>query len=159
MKAIKKKLNSQNGEAYFYLCVIVVFFCMLISVLILYISLTAQVQIQKKDIRSKLDNLLASHAAEEYDSLKQGAEMEDYFAWSILESKTYEALGFPVESDTVYIYENGNCRMTRPTVTILKGNGFGVKVDYLAIFPIQWNGTVYSELEIPVTVTSYYRMK
>ena len=49
--------------------------------------------------------------------------------------------------------------MTRPTVTILKGNGFGVKVDYLAIFPIQWNGTVYSELEIPVTVTSYYRMK
>lgn len=159
MEQIKKKLNSKNGEAYFYLCVIVVFICMLISVVILYMGLMAQVRVQKKDVQAKLDSLLASYATEEYDSLKQGSEKEEYLAWSILESKAYEILGFPNESDTVYLYENGNCKMFRPTVTILKGNGFGVTVEYLAIFPVQWNGVVYSELEIPVTVTSYYKMK
>lgn len=158
MEQIKKKLNSKNGEAYFYLCVIVVFICMLISVVILYMGLMAQVRIQKKDVRSKLDSLLASYATEEYDSLKQGSEKEEYLAWSILESEAYVALGFPEDSDAVYVYQNGS-RMTRPTVTILKGNGFGVTVEYTAFFPIQWNGVVYSELEIPVTVTSYYKMK
>lgn len=158
MKQIKKKLNSKNGEAYFYLCVIVVFICMLISVVILYMGLMAQVRIQKKDVRSRLDSLLASYATEEYDSLKQGSEKEDYLAWSTLESETYAVLGFPDESDITYMYPNGG-KISRPTVTILKGNGFGVTVEYTAFFPIQWNGVVYSELEIPVTVTSYYKMK
>ena len=39
------------------------------------------------------------------------------------------------------------------------GDGFGVAVEYIAMFPIRWNGTVFTELEIPVTVTSYYKMK
>ncbi len=158
MEQIKKKLNSKNGEAYIYLCVIVVFICLLTSVVILYMGLTAQVRMQKKDVQAKLDSFLAGYAAESYDALKQGSEKEDYLAWSELEAGAYAALGFPEQSDTVYAYPNGS-RMTRPTVTTLKGDGFGVTVEYTASFPIQWNGVAYSELEIPVTVTSYYKMK
>ena len=49
--------------------------------------------------------------------------------------------------------------MTRPEVTTLNGDGFGLTVHYTAIFPITWNGRTYSSLEVPVTVSSYYKSK
>ena len=154
-----KSLKNKRGDSYIYLCVIVVFVCLLVSVIILYTELIAQVQIQKRDVQAKLDSYVSSRATDEYDALKQGSVKDNYFEWNQIEAEAYEALGFPNESDKVYVYENGNCTMTRPTVTILKGDGFGVTVEYVAIFPIAWNGTVFTDLEIPVTVTSYYKTR
>ena len=154
-----KSLKNKRGDSYIYLCVIVVFVCLLVSVIILYTGLIAQVQIQKRDVQAKLDSYVSSRATDEYDALKQGAVKDNYFEWNQIETEAYKALGFPNESDEVYVYENGNCTMTRPTVTIIKGDGFGVTVEYVAIFPIAWNGTVFSDLEIPVTVTSYYKTR
>ena len=154
-----KSLKNKRGDSYIYLCVIVVFVCHLVSVIILYTGLIAQVQIQKRDVQAKLDSYVCSRATDEYDALKQGSVKDNYFEWNQIEAEAYKALGFPNESDEVYVYENGNCTMTRPTVTILKGDGFGVTVEYVAIFPITWNGTVFIDLEIPVTVTSYYKTR
>jgi hypothetical protein len=122
-------------------------------------SLTAQVQIQKKDVQAKLDSYVAGYAPNAYDALKQGSSKDSYIDWNTLLYDTYPALGFDDESDTHYYYENGNCLITRPNVTVLQGEGFGVTVEYIAIFPVVWNGKSYSNLEIPVTVTSYYKMK
>ena len=154
-----KSLKNKRGDSYIYLCVIIVFVCLLVSVIILYTGLIAQVQIQKRDVQAKLDSYVSSRATDEYDALKQGSVKDNYFEWNQIEAEAYKALGFPNESDEVYVYENGNCTMTRPTVTILKGDGFGVTVEYVAIFPITWNGTVFIDLEIPVTVTSYYKTR
>ena len=154
-----KVLKDKHGDTYIYLCVIVVFLCLLVSVIILYMGLTAQVQIQKRDVQAKLDSYVSLRATDEYDALKQGSVKDNYFDWVQIETEAYEALGFPNETDEVYVYENGNCTMTRPTVTILKGDGFGVTVEYVAKFPIAWNGTVFIDLEIPVTVTSYYKTR
>ena len=49
--------------------------------------------------------------------------------------------------------------MTRPTVTVLRGNGFGLTLRYTAIFPIRWNGKTYQSLKVPITVSSYYKFK
>jgi hypothetical protein len=49
--------------------------------------------------------------------------------------------------------------MSRPTVTVLSGNGFGVKVEYIASFAVKWNGKRYTDIEIPISVTSYYKTK
>ena len=154
-----KSLKNKRGDSYIYLCVIVVFVCLLVSVIILYTGLIAQVQIQKRDVQAKLDSYVSSRATDEYDALKQGSVKDNYFEWNRIEAEAYKALGFPNESDEVYVYENGNCKMTRPAVTILKGDGFGVTVEYVAIFPIAWNGMVFADLEIPVTVTSYYKTR
>ncbi len=154
-----KSLKNKRGDSYIYLCVIVVFVCLLVSVIILYTGLIAQVQIQKRDVQAKLDSYVSSRATDEYDALKQGSVKDNYFEWNQIEAEAYKALGFPNESDEVYVYENGNCKMTRPALTILKGDGFGVTVEYVAIFPIAWNGMVFADLEIPVTVTSYYKTR
>ena len=154
-----KSLKNKRGDSYIYLCVIVVFVCLLVSVMILYTGLIAQVQIQKRDVQAKLDSYVSSRATDEYDALKQGSVKDHYFEWNQIEAEAYKALGFPNESDEVYVYENGNCKMTRPALTILKGDGFGVTVEYVAIFPIAWNGMVFTDLEIPVTVTSYYKTR
>ena len=154
-----KSLKNKRGDSYIYLCVMVVFVCLLVSVIILYTGLIAQVQIQKRDVQAKLDSYVSSCATDEYDALKQGSVKDNYFEWNQIEAEAYKALGFPNESDEVYVYENGNCKMTRPALTILKGDGFGVTVEYVAIFPIAWNGMVFADLEIPVTVTSYYKTR
>ena len=154
-----KALRNKRGDAYIYLCVLGIFICLLISVIILYMSITAQVQIQKKDVQAKLDSYVASFAPEGYDALKQGSSKDNYIDWMRLLADTYPALGFDDESDTHFYYENGNCSMTRPQVTVLQGDGFGVTVEYTAIFPVVWNGLNYTNLEIPMTVTSYYKMK
>ena len=154
-----KALKNKRGDSYIYLCMIVMFVCLLVSLIILYTGLIAQVQIQKRDVQAKLDSYVSSRATDEYDALKQGSVKDNYFEWNQIETEAYKALGFPNESDKVYVYENVNCTMTRPTVTIIKGDGFGVTVEYVAIFPIAWNGTVFTDLEIPVTVTSYYKTR
>ena len=56
-------------------------------------------------------------------------------------------------------YENGNCTMSRPTVTTLSGNGFGLTAAYTVSFPIVWGGRSFADLEVPITVTSYYKFK
>ena len=152
-------LNNKRGDAYIYLCVLVIFICLLVSVIILYMSLTAQIQIQKKDVQAKLDSFVSERATEEYEALKQGSEKDYYFKWADIEAEADSALGFSDNSDEVYIYANGNCTMTRPEITILRGNGFGVTAEYIAIFPVVWNGSSWGNIEIPITVTSYYKTR
>lgn len=159
MRQLRETLSSQKGDAYIFLCVLIIFISMLLSVVVLYMGMTAQIQAQKRDVQSKLDSYITECATEAYDALIQGANREKYIDWIALEAGAYSALGFDNESDAQYRYANGNCTMKRPTVTVLKGDGFGVAVEYIAVFPIRWNGTVFTELEIPVTVTSYYKMK
>lgn len=152
-------LKNKKGNSYIYLCVLTIAISLLISVIVLYMGLMAQVRIQKKDVQAKLDSYLAEYSTEAYDALKQGATKENYIDWEKFEANTYVTLGFPDESVAVYQYENGNCSMTRPTVTVLRGDGFGVSVEYTARYPVVWNGKTYSNLEIPVIVTSYYKMR
>lgn len=101
-----KALKDKHGDTYIYLCVIVVFLCLLVSVIILYMGLTAQVQIQKRDVQAKLDSYVSLRATDEYDALKQGSVKDNYFDWVQIETEAYEALGFSNETDEVYVYEN-----------------------------------------------------
>ena len=153
MNHIKEALKGKNGDAYIWLCVIVVFISMLLSVLILYMGLLSQVQIQKRDVKTKLDSVVSEYAAEMFDAIKQGAPSEQYIDYDGLVRKTY------ANTVTEYPYPNGNCVMKRPQVTSLKGDGFGITVRYTVVFPIKWNGNAYKSLEVPITVSSYYKFK
>ena len=159
MNHIKEALKDKNGDAYIWLCVIVVFISMLLSVLILYMGLLSQVQIQKREVKTKLDSVVSEYAAEMFDAIKQGAPSERYIDYDGLVRKAYAKLGFPSDTVTEYPYSNGNCVMMRPQVTSLKGDGFGITLHYTAVFPIVWNGKTYGDLSIPVTVSSYYKIR
>lgn len=159
MNHIKEALKDKNGDAYIWLCVIVVFISMLLSVLILYMGLLSQVQIQKREVKTKLDSVVSEYATEMFDAIKQGAPSERYIDYDGLVRKAYAKLGFPSDTVTEYPYPNGNCVMKRPQVTSLKGDGFGITVRYTVVFPIKWNGNTYKSLEVPITVSSYYKFK
>lgn len=155
-----KILKSKKGEGtYIYLCVLILVISMLLSVLILYMGLLSQVQIQKRDVKTKLDSVISEYATAMFDAIKQGAPSEQYIDYDGLVRKTYARLGFPSDTVTEYAYPNGNCVMMRPQVTSLKGDGFGVTVRYTVVFPIKWNGNTYKSLEVPITVSSYYKFK
>ena len=151
-------LKNKKGESYIYLCVIIMFITMLVSVLILYMGLTAQVQAQKRDAKAKLDGYISDYATEIYDALKQGDNYAMSIDWNDLESGVFSELGFTSDTTTEFVYANG-IKMTGPTVETLSGNGFGLKIEYTAYFPVEWNGTRYADIQIPVILTSYYKFK
>ena len=155
---IKEALKSKNGDAYIWLCVIVVFISMLLSVLILYMGLLSQVQIQKRDMKHKLDGYISDYATVAFNAVKQGEAYEVYVDYENLANGCLPSLGF-TQSDSVYRYDNGNCTLVEPEVKVLRGDGFGITVRYTVVFPIKWNGNAYKSLEVPITVSSYYKFK
>ena len=154
-----KILKSKKGEGtYIYLCVLILVISMLLSVLILYMGLCAQVQIQKRDMKHKLDGYISDYATVAFNAVKQGEAYEIYVDYENLANGCLPSLGF-TQSDSVYRYGNGNCTLVEPEVKILRGEGFGITLHYTAVFPIVWNGKTYGDLSIPVTVSSYYKIK
>ena len=154
-----KILKSKKGEGtYIYLCVLILVISMLLSVLILYMGLCAQVQIQKRDMKHKLDGYISDYAIVAFNAVKQGEAYETYVDYENLANGCLPSLGF-TQSDSVYRYDNGNCTLVEPEVKILRGEGFGITLHYTAVFPIVWNGKTYGDLSIPVTVSSYYKIK
>lgn len=158
-KRTMKNTFPDKGESYIPVCVLVLFLTALVSVLILYIGTMAQVQAQKRDVKTKLDSVVSEYATEMFDAIKQGAPSERYIDYDRLIRKTYAKLGFPSDTVTEYAYPNGNCLMKRPQITALKGDGFGITVRYTVVFPIRWNGKTYQSLKVPITVSSYYKFK
>lgn len=154
-----KILKSKKGEGtYIYLCVLILVISMLLSVLILYMGLCAQVQIQKRDMKHKLDGYISDYATVTFNAVKQGEAYEIYVDYENLANGCLPSLGF-TQSDSVYRYDNGNCTLVEPEVKVLRGEGFGITLHYTAVFPIVWNGKTYGDLSIPVTVSSYYKIK
>lgn len=154
-----KILKSKKGEGtYIYLCVIILVISMLLSVLILYMGLLSQVQIQKRDMKHKLDGYISDYATVAFNAVKQGEAYEIYVDYENLANGCLPSLGF-TQSDSVYRYDNGNCTLVEPEVKVLRGEGFGITLHYTAVFPIVWNGKTYGDLSIPVTVSSYYKIK
>lgn len=154
-----KILKSKKGEGtYIYLCVLILVISMLLSVLILYMGLCAQVQIQKRDMKHKLDGYISDYATVAFNAVKQGEAYEIYVDYENLANGCLPSLGF-TQSDSVYRYDNGNCTLIGPGVKVLRGEGFGITLHYTAVFPIVRNGKTYGDLSIPVTVSSYYKIK
>ena len=154
-----KILKSKKGEGtYIYLCVLILVISMLLSVLILYMGLCAQVQIQKRDMKHKLDGYISDYATIAFNAVKQGEAYEIYVDYENLANGCLPSLGF-TQSDSVYRYDNGNCTLFEPEVKVLCGECFGITLHYTAVFPIVWNGKTYGDLSIPVTVSSYYKIK
>lgn len=154
-----QNLKSRKGEAaYIYLCSIILFAAMLFSVLFLYMGLVGQIQIQKRDMQSRLENYLTGYARDAFNALKQGDQYESYLDYEALKQGCFSALGLG-ETDAEYTYENGNCTVTNPEITVLTGDGFGLTVEYIASFPIRWNGKTFLDLTVPVRLTSFYQTK
>ena len=154
-----KILKSKKGEGtYIYLCVLILVISMLLSVLVLYMGLCAQVQIQKRDMKHKLDGYISDYATIASNAVKQGEAYEIYVDYENLANGCLPSLGF-TQSDLVYRYDNGICTLVEPEVKVLRGEGFGITLHYTAVFPIVWNGKTYGDLSIPVTVSSYYKIK
>ena len=62
-----KILRNRDGIAYIYVCIIVLFVSVLLSVIVLYMGLMSQVQIQKREVQQKLDSYLAEYATKAFD--------------------------------------------------------------------------------------------
>ena len=84
-KRTMKNTFSNKGESYIPVCVLVLFLSALVSVLILYIGTMAQVQAQKRDVKTKLDSVVSEYAAEMFDAIKQGAPSEQYIDYDGLD--------------------------------------------------------------------------
>lgn len=150
-------LKNKKGEGtYIYLCVIVLFISMVVSVLVLYMTLSAQIASQKRDMKSKLDGYVSEYATEAYNAIKQGQYYDSHIDYSEFKNNCLPSIGFG--STGVCIYSS-SCTLTNATATVLRGDGFGLTVRYNAVIPIRWNGRTFTSISIPVTISGYFKVK
>ena len=74
-KRTMKNTFSNKGESYIPVCVLVLFLSALVSVLILYIGTMAQVQAQKRDVKTKLDSVISEYAKSTWKDNTQNHEL------------------------------------------------------------------------------------
>lgn len=154
-----KILKNKKGEVYIYLCALLLAIIMLVSVLILYMGIVSGIQIQKRDMKQKLDSYVAEYAIEAFEAVKQGEAYAKVLNTDNFMKGAYKAFGFTTDGQSVYTYPNGTCSITRPTITSHKTDGFGLTISYTLIYSLEWNGTSYTDIQIPVTLTSSYNLK
>lgn len=158
LSKISKKCLQTKGESYIYVCVLALFMSMLVSVLILYMSLIAQIRMQKQDVKLKLDSCVSEFAVSAFDSLKQGDDYKQKLALDALRERTYNKLGFG-KDDMSISYGAGNCTMYRPVIEAVSENGFGVIATYTISVPVIWGGKTYTDLTLDIKVSSIYKFK
>ena len=103
LKRTKQVICSKKGESYIYVCVLVLFISALVSVVIMYMGLMAQVQIQKRDVEMKLDNIVSEYAVEAFDSIKQGEKLDKVIDLDKLKQNAYTELGFNAYATSITI--------------------------------------------------------
>ena len=96
-----KILRNRDGIAYIYVCIIVLFVSALLAVIVLYMGLMSQVQIQKREVQQKLDSYLAEYATKAFDAIKQGEPYESHIDYAEFKSGVYPKMGFPTSDATI----------------------------------------------------------
>lgn len=156
-----KRFANNKGFSYILICVIVLIACMLIAVGIEYAYVLHTANAEKEDKQLVLDSMMTSYAVEKYDALKQGEAYDKYIDNSTMINKAYTVLGFGNSSTTKLTVTTGDrvYTVTRPTVSALTGDSFGVVVRYTAKIPFTVFGKQITDISVPVEIVSKYQEK
>lgn len=156
-----KRFANNKGFSYILTCVIVLIVCMLVAIGIEYAYVLHTANAEKEDKQLILDSMMTSYAVEKYDALKQGAAYTKYIDNATMKSKAYSVLGFGYSGTTRLTVSNGDrvYTVTRPIVTTLTGDSFGVVVRYTAKIPFTVFGRRIADISVPVEIVSKYQEK
>ena len=154
---MKKVMNNKRGFSYIITCVIILIVVMIVFVTLQYAYVFHIAREQKNETQLKLDGYVTRCAIENYDALKQGNAWNEYIDRNELVAGAYSVLGITLEYNTL-VAVTGKYDMSRPTISPLGGDAFGVVVQYEIKIPYELFNQAFS-VTVPVEIVSRYTKK
>ncbi len=152
-----KTIKSNKGEAYPMVCVYIILFTALLTMVITYTSAISKVTIMRENTKVVLDSYVAENSITIYQSIKQGNDYtesinEEDFRTALMEFCTLENNG-----DKLYsVNEDGTEKfsLTIPTVSFREANELELVVNYTMSIPLSFAGMSFTTASIPIETTS-----
>jgi|GEM_PF-866615 len=159
MRRDVRTLENKKAFSYILVCVVIIVLVMFVSVFIQYAFVYHIANTQKEETQLKLDGYVTRYAIEKYNALKQGAAYDEMIEREKLVDGAYTLLGFKKSggvSRTTMTDGEKVYTMSKPTVTALDGDSFGVKVNYHLSIPFEVFGKKVADIDVPVEIISKY---
>ena len=158
---LKKVMNNKRGFSYIITCVIILVVVMIVFITLQYAYVFHVAREQKNETQLKLDGYVTRCAIENYDALKQGDAWNEYIDRNELVAGAYSVLSFQTIITSEYntpVAVTGKYDMSRPTISPLGGDAFGVVVQYEIKIPYELFNQAFS-VTVPVEIVSRYTKK
>ena len=152
MRSVIYAFLNRRASSPIWACVLVLVFCLLMSVLLQYMGLSLKVSHTKEFLQSEIDDAISQSVREAYPSLRADEAPPE----QLLVRAVYDKLGFTSDQLSVTY---GDIRLEKPTVQALQVDGFGVRVTIRVTISLYPNNS--SALTLPLTfiLDSHYIRK
>lgn len=155
----KCALTNKNGFSYVLTCVIILITVMIVFVSLQYAFVYHIAMEQRNETQLKLDGYITRCAVENFDALKQGEAWGGHIDRNAIVDGAYTLLGFPRIITLEYrepIEVPGKYVMSRPRISALAGDSFGVYVQYEITIPFEAFGRKIADITVPIEMVSRY---
>lgn len=155
-------MKRKSGEGCIEICIFTVIFCIILSVMISFISTVEIIRQTKRNSRVVLDSFVMNNSVDIYDSLKQGEDtveildtekfISDFCSFNSLQKGT---------DCLIYTDEHGNKEysLSKPQMEFTSENRMKIKISYTVNVPLTFAGIKIAEANVPIAVTSNYDKK
>ena len=155
-------MKNNRGEGYIEICIFVTVFCIILSVMISFVTTVETIRQTKRNSRVVLDSFVMKNSVEIYDSIKQGEDTvygldsERYIA----ELCSFCSLQRGIDC-LIFEDENGNevYAITKPIMEFADRNRMKIQISYTVQVPLNFAGLQVTKVNIPITVTSNLNQK
>ena len=149
-----KLLTNKKGFSYVPCCVIILVIVMFVFVSLQYAGIYHIARQQKNETQLKLDGYITRTAVQNFDALKQGGAWENHIDREEIVDGAYDLLGFFRGTSEEYHEVEGKYKMSKPNVSALQGDSFGVVVEYDITIPFNAFGIMVADIIVPVEIVS-----
>ncbi len=152
-----KMIKSTKAEAYPMICVYIIIFVSLLTLIITYASAISKVNIMRENTKVVLDSYVTENAVDIFKSIKQGNDYteainEEEFRTALVEFCTLEMNGdklYSIDEDGTEKYHISN-----PVITFREENELELIVSYTISVPMSFAGISFTTASVPIEVIS-----
>lgn len=153
---MNKALNNK-GEAYPFICALIVAIMMIFSVILTYASIITKVNVMKSNTEIVFDSFVANNSIRIYANIKQGNNAMNGIDADGFNSAIKDFCTFAESGNKYYHYDaegKEQFSITKPVITYIEDKTLELKVSYTMYVPLYFAGTKVTTAHIPVVISS-----
>lgn len=155
-------MDDKKGNGYILSCVLMIFICSLVSVLLTYSAVVHTIGTSRKDTRTVLDNYVTADSVAIFDALKNSSDNISTVNADIFNENLSAYCGLEKNGNFLYCYSDGGTekyRISEPQLNFVTDEQLKLRVTYEITVPLRLFDTVITEITVPITIDSLYNNK
>ena len=141
-------IKNKKADGYIPACIITVCVCMVLSVIISFISAVTAVNQSKRDVRQALDGFVTHKSIEIYNGVKNYSELTE-----TLDEESFESIL------SEYTGSQGNYEIRNLKIEFRETDRLNYTVSYTLEAPVRFGNITVVYTNVPVKITGVFNFK